>query len=474
MSRRILSIFAPALLGSALMGSAVVTAPAVNAQATQERPESFAALAKRLSPAVVNISTAQNIEANVEMPEFPKGSPLERFNDFFGNGDSRVAASLGSGFVIDPEGYIATNNHVIEGADIIEVSFPNGDSYVATLLGRDPSTDVALLKIDANEPIPHVDWADSDTAEVGDWVVAIGNPFGYNGTVTAGIVSARNRGLGVGNYDQFIQSDVAINKGNSGGPLFNMAGDVVGMNTAIVSPTGGSVGISFTTPSNIVADVVEQLKAFGETRRGFLGVSVQEVSEATAKKYGQKAPTGALINKVTKDSPAEKSGLKRGDLITAFDGAPLIREEDLALMVAQAEIGSTVEVRYIRGKKERTASVDITRLKEKVTKDDIEQVEPADAVALGIAVESLTDAVRRKYRIDPDAKGVRVTGIARGSDAAGKLRINDVIEEVELETIEGVDDFASKVKAAKDEDTPIMLLINRGGNYLFYSLIDQS
>lgn len=468
------SLFAFSLLSASFMALPLALAPALSAQAVQERPVSFADLAKRLSPAVVNISTSQNIEANVEMPEFPKGSPLERFNDFFGNGDARVAASLGSGFVIDPEGYIATNNHVIEGADIIEVSFPNGDSYVATLLGRDPSTDVALLKIDANEPIPFVKWADSDTADVGEWVVAIGNPFGYNGTVTAGIISARNRGLGVGNYDQFIQSDVAINKGNSGGPLFNMEGDVVGMNTAIVSPTGGSVGISFTTPSNIVADVVEQLKEYGETRRGYLGVSVQEVTEATAKKYRLKAPIGALVNSVTKDSPAEKAGMKRGDLIVNFDGNPLERDEDLALMVAQAEIGETVEIKFYRGRKTQTAKVKITRLKEEVTKDDIEKVEPAEATALGIAVESITEAARRTHRIDPDAKGVRVTGIARGSDAQGKLRIGDIIEEVELETVEGVEDFAQKVKAAHEDDIPVMILVNRGGNYIFYSLFDQS
>ena len=283
-----------------------------------DRPVSFKELAARLSPAVVNISTSQNVEANVEMPEFPKGSPLERFNDFFGNGEGRVASSLGSGFVIDAQGHIATNNHVIEGADTIEVTFPNGDNYVATLLGRDPQTDVALLKIDTGNPIPFVEWADSDTAEVGEWVMAIGNPFGYAGTVTAGIVSARNRNIDHGRYDDFIQSDVAINKGNSGGPLFDMNGKVVGMNTAIVSPTGGSVGISFTTPSNLVKSVVDQLALYGETRRGYFGVNVQKVTTATAKSYKLDSAYGALLTNVAKDGPAEKSGLKRGDLITSL------------------------------------------------------------------------------------------------------------------------------------------------------------
>ncbi len=439
-----------------------------------DRPVSFKDLAERLSPAVVNISTSQNIEANVEIPEFPKGSPLERFNDFFGNGDGRVASSLGSGFVIDAEGHIATNNHVIEGADIIEVTFPNGDSYVAELLGRDPQTDVALLKIDTGKDIPFVNWADSDTAEVGEWVMAIGNPFGYSGTVTAGIVSARNRNIDHGRYDDFIQSDVAINKGNSGGPLFDMNGDVVGMNTAILSPTGGSVGISFTTPSNIVKSVVEQLSEYGETRRGYLGVNVQTVTKDNAKSYKLSEPYGAILTNITKDGPADKAGLKRGDLITSYNGKRLEKASDLSLLVANTEIGASVDVKYIRRRKEKTATLSVERLVEKSTKSSKAKGEAQQSAALGISVEDITDSVRRKYRIRGDAKGVRVMGIDRGSNASGKLRIGDVIEQVELEDVEDVEDFTKKAEAAKEEGGPVMLLINRGGAYLFYSIADGS
>ncbi len=437
-----------------------------------DRPVSFKELAERLSPAVVNISTSQNVEANVEMPEFPKGSPLERFNDFFGNGEGRVASSLGSGFVIDAEGHIATNNHVIEGADIIEVTFPNGDNYVAELLGRDPQTDVALLKIDTGNPIPFVNWADSDTAEVGEWVMAIGNPFGYAGTVTAGIVSARNRNIDHGRYDDFIQSDVAINKGNSGGPLFDMNGDVVGMNTAILSPTGGSVGISFTTPSNIVKSVVEQLAEYGETRRGYLGVNVQAVTKDNAKSYKLSESYGAILTKITKDGPAEKAGLKRGDLITDYNGKRLEKASDLGLLVANTKIGDVVDIAYIRKRKARTTKITVERLKEKSTKSDKAKNEPVKSAALGIAVENITDSVRRKYRIQGNAQGVRVTGIDRSSRASGKLRIGDIIEQVELADIEDVDDFAQKADAAMEDGGSVMLLINRGGSYLFYSIAD--
>lgn len=467
--------FATFILAASLTSGAGLTvlAPTASAQVDQ-RPVSFKDLAERLSPAVVNISTSQNIEANVEIPAFPKGSPLERFNDFYGNGEGRVASSLGSGFVIDAEGHIATNNHVIEDADIIEVTFPNGDSYVAKLLGRDPATDVALLKIEAGKDLPFVEWADSDTAEVGEWVLAIGNPFGYAGTVTAGIVSARNRNIDHGRYDDFIQSDVAINKGNSGGPLFDMEGKVVGMNTAILSPTGGSVGISFTTPSNLVESVVRQLSSYGETRRGYMGINVQKVSADTAKSYRLDRAHGALLTSVSDDGPADEAGLERGDLLIKFDGQAIEKSADLSLMVAEAEIDKAVSVTYIRKRREYTKQVTIERLKEPKTVSEDGDVEAAESVALGISVEELTAAIRRKHRIDADATGVRVTGIDNGSNASGKLRINDVIEEVEYEAVEDVEDFAEKVDALSESGEPIMLLINRGGNYVFYSIVGES
>ena len=456
-----------------LATSVLAFAPMASAQSGPgiDRPVSFKDLAERLSPAVVNISTSQNVEANVEMPEFPKGSPLERFNDFFGNGEGRVASSLGSGFVIDAEGHIATNNHVIEGADTIEVTFPNGENYVAELLGRDPQTDVALLKINTGNPIPFVEWADSDTAEVGEWVMAIGNPFGYAGTVTAGIVSARNRNIDHGRYDDFIQSDVAINKGNSGGPLFDMDGKVVGMNTAILSPTGGSVGISFTTPSNLVKSVVDQLAEYGETRRGYFGVNVQEVTKATANSYKLDEAYGAILTNVAKDGPAAEAGLKRGDLITQYDGERLEKASDLALKVANTKIGNTVKVTYIRKRKEKTTTVTIERLDEPSTKTDKYKGEAQESVALGISVQDITDAVRRKYRIRGSAKGVRVTGIDRNSDASGKLRLGDVIEMVDLNEITDVEGFIEQVEKVQEEGRAPLLMINRGGSYLFYTIV---
>ncbi|MEE9347340.1 MAG: Do family serine endopeptidase [Robiginitomaculum sp.] len=440
-----------------------------------DRPVSFATLAKRLSPAVVNISTSQNIEANVDMPEFPKDSPLERFNDFFGNGEGRVSSSLGSGFVIDAAGHIATNNHVIDEADIIEVTFPNGDNYVAKLLGRDVQTDVALLKIERDEPFPFVEWADSDSADVGEWVMAIGNPFGYGGSVTAGIVSARNRNISHGKYDDFIQSDVAINKGNSGGPLFDMSGKVVGMNTAILSPSGGSVGISFTTPSNIVSHVIDQLGEYGETRRGYLGVNVQEVSAAHAKSFKLDAPYGALVTKVSKGGPAANAGLKRGDLLLTYGGERLEKSSDLSLLVSLTKIDAVVDVTYMRKRKTRTAKITIERLKEKSTRaDDADNGEVQKSAALGLSVQTITPPVRRKYRIHGEANGLRIDNIDSKSDASGKLRIGDVIEEVEFEPVANVAEFKAAVDAAKDSGRPIMLLINRGGTSLFYAIFSES
>ena len=347
-----------------------------------DRPRDFVELSKRLSPAVVNISTAQTIEITANRA-FPKGSPLEKFNDFFGDGgdQNRIARSLGSGFVIDKAGYIVTNNHVIEGADEIEVAFPNGDSYEATLIGRDPSTDIALLKIEAGRDIPFVSFADANSAKVGEWVIAIGNPLGYSSSVAVGIVSARHRQMSMTNYDDFIQTDVAINKGNSGGPLFNMDGDVVGVNTAIVSPTGYSVGLSFSIPSDLASSVVDQLREYGETRRGFLGVRVQPVTKAIAKSYKLKIAHGALIRSVNEGSPAEKAGLKRGDLITALGGVKLEKSGKLARIIAEAKIDAPLKIDYIRRKKRKTVEVMIERLEEKVEKQGGKKSSDDDASA---------------------------------------------------------------------------------------------
>jgi len=443
----------------------------------QVGPNGFVELTKRLSPAVVNISTAQTIELEDEPDAFPEGSPLERFNDFFGRGGPRggsVAKSLGSGFVIDPSGLIVTNNHVIEDADVIEVIFPNGEIYQAELLGRDPATDIALMKIEGKDAFPFVNFSGPDSGEVGEWVIAIGNPFGYGGSVAAGIISARNRNIDHGAYDDFIQSDVAINKGNSGGPLFNMEGEVIGVNTAILSPTGGSVGISFAVPAELAQSVVTQLQKYGETRRGRLGASVQEVSAELAKSYGLSKAQGALITRVQKDSPAERAGLKVGDLITIAGGIELPDQRRLFRIIAEADIGKDLEMTYIRKRRKKTAMVTIERLKEKVTKADQDKADKdkaeADRVAMGISVEALTEAVRRKYKIKPEIKGVRVVDVNTRSDAGGKVQKGDIIEEVGFTPVETPEDFAKAVEAAEKQDIPVQLLVRRGSNYVIYAV----
>ena len=461
-----------------------VTAMAVTPQVAEARgtPDGFTELAKRLSPSVVNISTAQTIEIDTSQAKpFGEGSPLERFNDFFGgraDRDGRVSKSLGSGFVIDGEGHIVTNNHVIEDADLIEVSFPNGDTYEAALIGRDPATDIAVLKIEIGDGIPAVPWGDSDTAEVGEWVIAIGNPFGYSGSVAAGIISARNRNISSGNYDDFIQTDVAINKGNSGGPLFNMNGEVIGVNTAIISPTGGSVGISFSVPAELAQSIASQLIEFGETRRGYLGVRTQAVSKEIALSRGLKKAQGALVTHVVADSPAEKGGLQVRDLILSFDGKPLDASRLLSRRIAEAEIDKPMKVEVLRKKKRKTLTVTIERLKEKVTEEEKIRREVAagnaETSAAGIFVEALSEDVRDRYRIDDDVKGVRVVKVEKRATASGKIQKGDIIEEVGFDSISTPAEFAEVMEAAAKLDEPVTLVINRRGNYIFYGLNPKS
>ncbi|WP_427451255.1 Do family serine endopeptidase [Litorimonas sp. WD9-15] len=467
-------------LGLALAASVAIMTPQVTYAAPT--PDGFTELSKRLSPSVVNISTAQTIEVDTsEAPAFPEGSPLERFNDFFGgrnDRDGRVSKSLGSGFVIDDEGHIVTNNHVIEDADLIEVTFPNGDTYEAELVGRDPATDIAVLKIETGADIPAVPWGDSDSSEVGEWVIAIGNPFGYSGSVAAGIISARNRDISSGNYDDFIQTDVAINRGNSGGPLFNMDGEVIGVNTAILSPTGYSVGISFSVPSELAQSIASQLIEFGETRRGYLGVRPQAVSNAIAKSYGLDSAQGALVKSVVEGSPADKGGLQRGDLILSLGGEPLEASRLLSRRVAEAEIGKPLEIEILRKKKKRTITVEIERLKEQVTDEEKVRREVASGNAersiAGISVEALSEDVRDRNRIPSDVKGVRVVKVNKRAEASGKILKGDIIEEVGFEQIATPAEFEEAMTAAGESDDPVTLLINRNGNYIFYALAPNS
>jgi len=455
--------------------SAVLSAGVAASANAHSAPDGFTELTKRLSPAVVNISTSQTIDVTEDVPAFPKGSPLERFNDYFGgNRGNSVSKSLGSGFVIDKSGFIVTNNHVIEDSDVIEVTFPNGDSYTAELIGRDPATDLAVLKIEPGKDLPFVNFANSESAQVGEWVIAIGNPFGYGGSVAAGIVSARNRDIDHGSYDDFIQTDVAINKGNSGGPLFNMDGEVVGVNTAILSPTGYSVGISFAIPADLAESVVDQLREYGETRRGRLGIRVQEVDKGLAKSYGLDTVYGALVNTVVADSPAHEAGLRRGDLIVELDGQKLTESRLLYRMIAEAKIGEPIDITFIRKRKRKTVSAVIERLEEQVTVEEKARrkkaTEDADRVAMGISVEALSDEVRRKHKIGDEVNGVRVVKVDKNSDATGKILPGDIIEEVGFEVVKSPENFEHEIEAAREFDRPVTILVNRGGNYLFYSV----
>lgn len=463
---------------SICLGLALSFTPLVVAQA-RPVPDNFVELTKRLSPAVVNISTAQTVEfAEQDVPAFPEGSPLERFNDFFGNNrpgrDGRVSKSLGSGFVIDAKGYIVTNNHVIEDADLIEVTFPNGDTFEATLVGRDPATDIAVLKIESPDAFPFVSFGISEDSEVGEWVIAIGNPLGYSGSVTAGIISARNRNISAGNYDDFIQTDVAINQGNSGGPLFNMDGDVIGVNTAIISPTGYSIGLSFSVPSDLAKNVSTQLIEFGETRRGTLGVRAQKVTADIARSYGLDSAIGAVITQIVEDAPAAKAGLKRGDLILKIGDREIADIRVLYRAVAEAAIDTDVTIEYVRKRKRRTATVRIERLSEDLTDAEKLQLDVeagnAERSIGGLSVEALTEDVRRTNRIKPDVTGVRVVSIAKRSRASGKILKGDIIEEVAFETIKSPAEFEAAMETALATNEPVNLLINRGGNYIFFAL----
>ncbi|WP_297732225.1 Do family serine endopeptidase [uncultured Maricaulis sp.] len=447
----------------------VAVTPALQAHPA---PDGFADLAERLSPAVVNISAAQRLDSGDGLPDFPEGSPLERFNDIFGNAP-RIANSLGSGFIIDPSGLVVTNNHVIDGADEVEVALPDGRVFRAEVVGIDSVTDLAVLRMDVDEPMPFVAFADSDSARVGDWVIAIGNPFGLGGTLTAGVVSARGREAG-GRYDDYIQTDVAINTGNSGGPLFNMDGEVVGVNTLILSPTGASVGISLSIPSNLAEIVVNQLVEFGETRRGWLGVSVLRVTPEMAESFELATPYGAIVSRIEEDGPAAGSGLRNGDLVLQFDGRRVRDSRSFPRMVAETEIGREVELDIIRRDRPMTVSVTIGELSEG---DDDGATANAEVVAptpangneiMGMTFGTLDTASRRRFRVHPDAEGVLVTEVDATSDAAGKVRPGDVIEEVEFTRVDSVAAIREIVDG--HGGGPVRFQINRGGQYVLQSI----
>jgi len=470
---RVFSVLAAAF-GLSLCGATSaaqdISLPAETVINSKETPGSFSVLSKRLMPAVVNISTQTTI-AEAGLPSFPNDSPLERFNDFFGRSDDgfRRQGALGSGFVISSDGFIVTNNHVIENADEISVEFEDGESLFAELIGRDPNTDLAVLKVSSPEPLPYVRFADSDEAEVGDWVIAIGNPLGFGGSVSAGIISARNRDISMGSYDDFIQTDAAINRGNSGGPLFNLRGEVVGVNTAIVSPSGGSIGIGFSIPANLAKRVTSQLQEFGEPKRSWLGVNIQPVDKDLATSYGLNRAEGVIVTNIVEDGPAEAAGVEVGDLLLRFDGKAIDDTRTLTRRVAEAGIGKTVKVELIRERRRMTVDVELGELENDI--DEKEEIEvPESALTnngLGVQLGNIGDDDRRRFGISSDIEGALVKSVATSGPSFGKLRKGDVIVEMDFETIRAP---AEAVQKMENASSPLLVRVHRSGRDAFYSI----
>ncbi len=431
-------------------------------------PESFADLADKLMPSVVNISTTQTVRTTTnQFPfQFPPGSPFgEMFKDFE-RPTERKASSLGSGFIIDTKGTVVTNNHVISGADDILVRIGDKE-YKAKVIGADPYMDIAVLKIETKDKFKPVNFGDSDKARVGDWAVAIGNPFGLGGTVTAGIISARNRDINLTRYDDFIQTDASINQGNSGGPLFNLKGEVIGINTAIIAPgQSGSIGIGFAIPANAAANVIEQLIKFGETKRGWLGVRIQEVTKEIAEVEKLKKPHGALVASVGENSPADKAGIKAGDIILNFDGKKIDTMRTLPKVVATTEVGKSVELKIWRNKKLISKRLILGRLesseefKEKKTKV-VKKVE--DIEKLKIAVRDITDEDISSRNLNKKTSGVVITEIFNRSPLTNLLSVNDIIIEVQKSTVKSSADLKRLVDNffQKGEKTLLLTVINK-------------
>ncbi|MGA9866711.1 MAG: DegQ family serine endoprotease [Acetobacteraceae bacterium] len=478
------------LLRAALMASAalafslplpgVLPAPTAVARGA---PDSFADLAARLLPAVVNVSSSADVAVSdngpVVPPVFPPGSPFEQFfKDFMDRHrppggatkpePDRKMQSLGSGFIIDPSGIIVTNNHVIEGADEITVTLQDNTSLKAKVIGRDTTGDIALLKVDAGKPLPALAFGDSSAMRVGDWVLAIGNPFGLGGTVTAGIVSARGRDIHEGPYDDFIQTDAPINRGNSGGPLFNMDGEVIGINTAIYSPSGGSIGIGFAIPSDIAKLDVAQIRQYGHPRRGWLGVRIQEVTPDIADSLGLHGGNrGALVAGVNSGGPADGAHLRNGDIILSFNGAPVKDMRALPRIVADTDVGKEVPIAVWRDGKEITLQATLAEKPDDVEKAAVSAApappKPAEIAGLGMTLAPIDQGARDRYHLGADQKGVVVTDVAGGGAAAQRgVKPGDVIVEVQQSEVSSPDDVRRRVETVRKEDRKsVLVLIQR-------------
>ena len=476
-----------------VISPALMFTPAVTAYAQSHGPTSVADIAAKLQGAVVNISTTQKLKDthDVPLPKVPKGSPFEEFfQDFFDKeerGGGQRANSLGSGFVVDPAGYVVTNNHVIEGADEITVIFTDGTKLKVTeVVGRDPKADLALLRIKPKAPLPAVKFGNSDKMRVGDWVMAIGNPFGLGGTVTVGVISATRRDIQSGLYDEFIQTDAAINRGNSGGPLFNMDGEVIGVNTAIISPTGGSIGIGFAVPSNTASHVLGQLKQFGETRRGWLGVRIQSVNDEIAESVGLNDTEGALIASVTPEGPAAAAGIEVGDIILSFGGQQVTAMRQLPKLVADAAINQEVDIVILRKGQRKTVKVKVGRLEEenkpapaadaKPEKHGEAQPQPGRKSALGMTFSPITDELRSRFGIDHDLKGVVITEVDPDGPAADTdLKAGDVVVEVTQEKVTSPEELNARLDTLRKlKRKSVLLTLSDGQGELSFVAVKMA
>ena len=481
------SLFALSLLGGHALAD---DAPVM----VMGKPSNLADLVDQVANAVVNISATETLDAKADgpapddaQPNVPKGTPFDDFFDQFfkqrGLGGEpthpRKQQSLGSGFVIDPSGIVITNNHVVGDAQDIVVIFTDGRKLKAKVVGKDPKVDVAVLKVESDKPFKTVAFGDSDKVRVGDGVMAVGNPFGLGETVTAGILSARNRDIDSGPYDDFLQTDASINKGNSGGPLFNLKGEVIGINTAILSPSGGSIGIGFATPSDTVMPVIDQLRQFHETRRGWLGVRIQSVDDSIAESLQMGEARGALVAGVDPKGPAKPAGLETGDVIIKFDGKPIKESRDLPRIVAGTPVGKEVDVTFLRNKEEMTKKVTVGRLEdgEKVASADPATPEPKPdskpTTALGLELSGMTDALRKTFSLKPGAKGVVVTKVTPDSTAADKgMQPGDIVQEINQQAVEKPADVTKAIDALKKagKKTALLLVANAQGDVRFVAL----
>ena len=479
----------PGRVRAAILGLA--TGLLLAGAAAARGPESLADLAAEVTPAVVNISASTTSTGAPSRPRTapPPGTPFEDlFEEFFrrrgGQGGReamprpRRSNSLGSGFVIDSSGLVVTNNHVIGEANDIQVIFSDGTRLKAEIVGKDTKVDLAVLRVKPDKPLKAVTFGDSEAMRPGDWVMAIGNPFGLGGSVSAGIVSARGRNIESGPYDNYIQTDAAINKGNSGGPLFNMKGEVIGINTAILSPTGGSVGIGFAVPAAVAKPVVDQLREFGETRRGWLGVRIQSVDDATAEALGLGSARGALIAGIDEKGPARPAGLEIGDVIVKFDGREVKESRELPLIVASTPVGKSVEVVIIRKKEQLTKSVTLARLEDGERSASAAGAGPTDPPAatrqaLGLELSGMSEELRRRYGLKDSLKGVVITRVDPNSSAADKrIQAGEVIVEVGQEGVATPADVAKRVEALKKDGrkSALLLVSNAQGEVRFVAV----